>query len=148
MELSACTVSVPLLGADFIQHFNLLGDIKGRRLTGCERYCPESVILQASPGPQPAFHSVAYLSAPQRVKKLLEDFPDVLSSHCFTASKHHHRVRHHLLTNPGPPVFTKPWRLDLEKLAAAKDEFSAMEKAGIIRSSTSPWSSPLHMVKK
>ena len=57
-------------------------------------------------------------------------------------------MRHHLLTNSGPLVFAKPWKLDPEKLAAAKDEFSAMEKAGIIRRSTSLWSSPLHMVKK
>ena len=43
---------------------------------------------------------------------------------------------------PGPPVFAKAQRLDFKKLA------SAMEKAGIIRRSTSPYSSPLHMVKK
>ena len=34
--------------------------------------------------------------------------------------------------NTGPLVFAKPRRLDLEKLAAAQEEFSAMEKAGII----------------
>ncbi len=55
---------------------------------------------------------------------------------------------HHLLTQPGPPVFAKARRLDPEKLASAKQEFSAMEKAGIIRRSNSPWSSPLHMVRK
>ena len=88
------------------------------------------------------------MSAPQQVKKLLEEFPDVLSSDGFTATKPRHGVRHHLLTNPGPPVFSKPRRLDPEKLAAAQEEFSAMEKAGIIQRATSPWSSPLHMVKK
>ena len=110
--------------------------------------CPESVIFRASECPQPAFWSIAFLSAPQQVKKLLEEFQDVLSSDGFTASKPHHRVRCHLLTNPGPPVFAKPQRLDPGKLAAAQEEFSAMEKAGIIQRSTSPWSSPLHMVKK
>ena len=94
--------------------------------------CPESVILRASPGPVPAFPSVDFLLAPQCVKKLLEDFPEVLSSDGFTASKPHHGVQHHLLPNPGPPVFAKPLRLDPEKLAAAKEEFSDMEKAGII----------------
>ena len=137
-------VSVPLLGADFFQGFNLLVNIKDRWVVHAA--CPESVILRASPGPQPAFRSVAYLSAPQRVKKFLEDFPDVLSSDSFTVSKPCHGVRHHLLTNPGPPVFPKPWRQDPEKLAAAKEEFSAMEKTGIIPISTSPWYSALHMV--
>ena len=48
----------------------------------------------------------------------------------------------------GPPVFARACRLDPEKLASAKAEFSAMEKAGIICRSNSPWSSPLHMVRK
>ena len=140
-------VSVPLLEADFLQHFNLLVNIKGRRVVHAD--CPaESVIFKASSGPQPAFRSIAFLSTPQCVRKLLEDFPDVLSSDNFTASKPCHGVRHHLLTIPGPPVFAKPRRLDLEKLAAAKEEFSAMEKVVIIRRLTSPWSSPLHMMKK
>ena len=113
----------------FLQHFNLLVDIKGQRVVQAD--CPESVILQASPGPVPAFCSAAFLSAPQRVQKLLEGFPDVLSSDGFTASKPQHGVQHHLLTNPGPPVYAKPWRLDPDKLAAPKEEFSAMEKAGL-----------------
>jgi hypothetical protein len=39
-------------------------------------------------------------------------------------------------------------RLDGEKLAAAKKEFLKMERDGIVRRSNSPWSSPLHMVRK
>ena len=138
-------VSVHLLGVDFLWHFNLLYNIKGWQVVHAD--CPESVIW-AFPGPQPAFRRVAFLSGPQSVKKLLEYFLDVLSQDSFTALKPFHGVWHHLLTYPGPPVFTKSWKLDPEKLAAANDEFSAMEKAGIIRHSTSPWSSPLHMVKK
>ena len=96
--------------------------------------CPESVILRASPGPVVALCSVAFLSALQGVQKLLEGFPDVLSFGGFTASKPCHEVRHHLLTNPCPLVFAKPWRLDPDKLAAAKEEFFVMEKGEIIRS--------------
>ena len=39
-------------------------------------------------------------------------------------------------------------QLDTEKLAAAKKEFAALEAAGVVRRSTSPWASPLHMVRK
>ena len=47
-----------------------------------------------------------------------------------------------------PQNLAMEFDIDLQKLAAAKEEFSAMEKAGIIQSSTSPWFSPLLMVKK
>ena len=123
-------VSVPLLGADFLEHFNLIIDIKGCRLVHAD--CPKDVI-RATPGSQPAFQSVSFLSTPHAVQNLLKDFPDVLSSDGFSASKPRHGVKHHLLTQPGPPVFAKPRRLDPEKLAAAQKEFSAMEKAGIKR---------------
>ena len=116
LNFQLAQVSVPFLRADFLQHFNLLIDIKGRCVIHAD--CPECVIFQASPGPHPAFRSIAFLSAPQQVRKLLEDFPDA-----------------------SPPVFANPQRLDPEKLEAAKEEFFAMEKAGIIQRSTSPWSS-------
>ena len=135
-------VSVPLLRADFLEHFNLLVDIKGRKVVHAQ--CPENVVLHATPTPQPAFRCASFLSAPPQIQKLLSEFPDVLSSDGFTASK----PRHHLLINPGPPVYSKPCHLDPDKLSTAKAEFSVMEKAGIICRSSSPWSSPLHMVKK
>ena len=103
-------VSVPLLGADFLKHFNLMVDIKGRKLVHAD--CPEDVVIRASPGPHGAFSSVTFLSVPRQIQDLLKDFPDVLSSDGFTASKPRHGVKHHLLTNPGPPVFAKPRRLN------------------------------------
>jgi hypothetical protein len=45
-------------------------------------------------------------------------------------------------------VFARPWRLDPEKHRIAEEEFLALEKAGIIRRSNSPWASPLHLVPK
>ena len=35
-----------------------------------------------------------------------------------------------------------------DKFSAAKDEFTKMEEAGIVRRSNSPWSSPLHIIPK
>ena len=58
------------------------------------------------------------------------------------------RVFHDLPTIPGPSVIAKVYRLDLGKLASTQAEvdFLKMEKVGIVRRTSSPWSSPLHMV--
>ena len=42
-------VFVPLLRADFLEHFNLLVDIKGCNLVQAD--CPEDVVIRALPGP-------------------------------------------------------------------------------------------------
>ena len=78
-------VSVPLLGANFLEHFNLLVDIKGRKVVHAQ--CPEDVVLYTSPTPQPAFCRESFLSAQPQIQKLLSEYPDVLSSDGFTASK-------------------------------------------------------------
>ncbi len=53
-------------------------------------------------------------------------------------------VEHHIDTR-GPLLAC---RLDGKKLAVAKKEFFQLEKDEIVRQSNSPWSSPLHMVRK
>jgi hypothetical protein len=47
-------------------------------------------------------------------------------------------VAHHLQTR-SPPITSKFWRLDAEKLAATKKEFLGLEQAGIVPRSNSPW---------
>ena len=86
----------------------------------------------------PSAPCAALLSSQKCISDLLSEFPDVLSSDRFTDSQPCHQVYHHILTRPGPPVFAKSCCLDPEKLASAKAEFAAMEKAGIICRSMSP----------
>ncbi|KAG1695928.1 Transposon Ty3-G Gag-Pol polyprotein [Nymphon striatum] len=57
------------------------------------------------------------------------------------------KVQHHIVTT-GPPIHSRVRRLHPERLTIAKTEFHIMEKLGIIRRSNSPWSSPLHIVRK
>jgi hypothetical protein len=58
-----------------------------------------------------------------------------------------HDVAHQTKT-VGPPIASRFQRLEGNKLEAARLEFEAVKRRGIIRRSTSPWASPLHMVPK
>lgn len=58
-----------------------------------------------------------------------------------------HTVTHHIQTT-GPPIHSATRRLPTAKLDIAKKEFNHMLQLGIIRPSSSCWSSPLHMVPK
>ena len=137
-------VSVPVLGVDFLHHHNLLLDVANQKVFSSSS---PSLCLTSSP-PLSSSLRANHLSTPKCIPDLLSKFTDVLSSNGFTASRPCHQIRHCLLTHPRPPVFAKSCCLDPDKLAVAKDEFSAMEKAGIICPSTLPWSSPLYMAKK
>jgi len=58
-----------------------------------------------------------------------------------------HKTQHFLVTD-GPPVCSRFRRLNPEKLADAKKIFTEWEANGVVRRSSSNWSSPLHMVRK
>ena len=58
-----------------------------------------------------------------------------------------HDIVHYIETT-GPPIKQRPRRLSPEKLAVLRKELSQLEQLGIIRPSSSPWGSPVHMVKK
>ncbi|KAK3792219.1 hypothetical protein RRG08_035976 [Elysia crispata] len=81
-----------------------------------------------------------------KIRKLLNEFPDLLKP-TFSAAEVKHGV-HHFIPTKDRPVFARARRLAPDRLAIAKKEFSEMEKMGIIRKSSSPWASPLHMVSK
>jgi hypothetical protein len=56
-------------------------------------------------------------------------------------------VEYHTRTT-GPPIKSRFRHLDGEKLAATTEEFALMKWDVIIWQSNSPWSSPIHMVRK
>ncbi len=91
--------------------------------------------------------AAAVAALPPQVQKLLEKFPSLLRPSA-APPKPLHGVLHHIDTGSAAPVFARPQRLDPEKHHIAEEEFLALEKAGIIRRSNSPWASPLHLVTK
>ena len=97
-----------ILGADFLRHHRLLLDVSNQRV-----FCPASpsspeISLASSALSVPSSLRATLLSTPQCISNILSEFPDVLSLDGFTASEPRHQIRHHLLTQPGPQVFTKP----------------------------------------
>ena len=70
------------------------------------------IVVPSSPVDATTPMQAAFLSTPKCMSELLEEFPDILQSDGFTASPPRHKVRHHILTNPGPPIFAKARRLD------------------------------------
>jgi hypothetical protein len=135
-------VRFPIIGIDFLRHFQLVVDV-------CEeQLLPRSALAQPVGGD---VFAVARQALPPAVNEsewtsILREFPAVTQP--FTvASSPSHGVEH-IIETAGRPTTARFRRLDPVRLAAAKQEFQKMLAAGVIRRSSSSWSSPLHMVKK
>ena len=99
------------------------------------------------PGSLSTSRSNVVLSAiPSDIQHLIEAFPEV----CTTSKRMPPPATgvEHILLTEGPPVTSRFRRLDSDKLKEAKAIFAAWERDGVVRRSSSQWSSPLHMVKK
>ena len=134
-------VNRPMLGADFFCSNHLLIDVYTRHIIDATTY--ESVPVQ-----QDATLSLGLnaCSANNEFADILKDFPSVTQPQ-FSTGDVKHGVEHCIPTS-GPPMHAKARRLSPDKLAIARREFTVMEKLGIIRRSSSTFSSPLHMVEK
>ena len=132
-----------IIGADFLQHFSLMVDMSKRRLVDCVTNLMVQGIQATSNSPSPS----PLPKAPSTpFDAVLLEFPAVSLPPAGTLPIKH-RVTHHIPTN-GPPASAKPRRLSPERLKIARQEFDHMLELGIIRPSSSNWSSPLHMVLK
>ncbi|GFX77489.1 retrovirus-related Pol polyprotein from transposon opus [Trichonephila clavipes] len=133
-------VSSPIIGADFLKHFNLLIDLK-KKVGGCENIsfhflCFFKYCTAFNP------HCRCNIS----FKNILSEYPDLSNPSLISKSASHGTVHHTITT--GPPVTARPRRLHPKLHDAVKVEFEFLLAQGIIRPSKSPWSSPLHIVPK
>ena len=141
-DFVVAAVSTPLLGADFLCAFSLLVDVKNCRLIDALSFASYPCTL----GGAGALCLSNTLVTGDPYQHLLAQFPD-LTTPTFSSAVAKHGVEHHI-TTVGSPVYARARRLDSAKLAIAREEFSTMERLGIVRRSNSPWASPLHMVTK
>ena len=136
-------VKNPILGADFLRNYNLLVDVRHRRLSDAMTQLKVQGLICHDSSPRPTLLPCRTMSA---FKNILSDFPTVLRPHA-TEEAVKHDVTHHIETT-GPPVSARPRRLAPDRLKSVRQVFDHMLQLGIIRPSSSTWSSPLHMVAK
>lgn len=136
-------VRQPIIGVDFLKHFNLLVDVKNNCLIdGTTKLSTQGKVIYHT-----SDSTIHILVGDSKFQKTLLEYPEL--THPSQSVKHSETsvVFHHIETK-GPPTFSKPRRLSPELLKAARQEFEFLMKQGIIRPSKSPWASPLHMVRK
>ncbi|GFV27989.1 transposon Tf2-6 polyprotein [Trichonephila clavipes] len=134
-------VSSPIIGADFLKHFNLLIDLKKKWLVDVETSLFTSCVFSNIVQP-----SILTVDAIISFKNILSEYPELSNPSLISKSASHGTV-HHIITT-GPPVTARPRRLHPKLYDAVKVEFEFLLAQGIIRPSKSPWSSPLHVVPK
>ncbi|GFW94078.1 retrovirus-related Pol polyprotein from transposon opus [Trichonephila clavipes] len=131
-----------IIGADFLQKFQLLIDLHSRKLI-------DGVTNLSIKGEVATIQENNDLSTVNRASKyfnLLKSYPDLTKPNLVNRVVKH-GVKHHILTT-GQPVYSKARQLAPDKLKLAKQEFQFMLDNDIIRPSKSQWASPLHLVNK
>jgi hypothetical protein len=136
-------VPKPIIDLDFLSHHGLLVDPRNRRLI-------DRTTNLSARGYAADFEAISIktIIGESSYHRLLAEFPDLTRPPVFGREKIRHGVEHHIKTTPGPPVCSKPYRLALDRLKLVKVKFEMMLEQGMIRSSQSPWVSPLHVVLK
>lgn len=136
-------VQSPIIGSDLLKKFDLLIDIKNGKLhDNITSLSINGKIMGTDQEIQ-----VKSLSNIATYHELVQQFPSLLDLSSFKSPNKKHNVHHKIVTNC-QPIFSKPRRLNPEKLKIAKAEFDTMLELGICRPSNSPWSSPLHIAPK
>ena len=136
-------IKKPILGVDFLQNFGLLVDVRRHRLSDSVTHLKVQGILADTP---PSGISRCPTDPDDPYLSLVSEFPAVTQASSSDRPVKH-SVIHHIQTT-GQSVTARTRRLAPERLRVARQEFEHMLQLGIIRPSSSNWSSPLHLVPK
>ena len=132
-----------IIGAEFLSTHNLIVDCRKSELIDTNTKLVAAVSKTSShPAPNLSFPN----SVPKEIQEALKEYMKVFGPPNYknTASTEYEFP----ITTTGRPIAFKPRRLAPEKYNTAKAYFEELLEAGIIQPSSSPWASPLHMVKK
>ncbi|KAK7605145.1 hypothetical protein V9T40_007003 [Parthenolecanium corni] len=137
-------VDTAILGADFLEHFDLSPDLKRKCLTDNETGIKVTGFVKMTPLPE-----VTTIKKENKWIIMIREFPCIELSSTEKKSKYKNEVTHVLDTPPNArPVKAGARMLTPEKLRAAKIAIYKMVADSKMRPSNSEWSSPIHMVTK
>ena len=120
-------VQQPIIGADFLIHYNLLVDLRSR----CLRDMRTGLAIDASLSSIKPLSLNRVDTVQNEYTKLLGQFPE-LTRPTTKGETVKHGIAHKIVTK-GHPVFARPRRLAPDKLVTAKREFDEMIKLGVIK---------------
>lgn len=143
-SFTCANVKTPILGADFLEYYELLVDCKKHQLidqqTNIQISAQQVKLCDAN------FSPISTIPPTSPHHLLLENYPSILTpKQVFEGVKH--STQHHILTR-GPPVSAKPRRMAPDKLKLAKSEVQILLDIGTLQPSSSCYASPLHLVPK
>ena len=132
-------VTKPILGADFLAHFDIQVDCKNQTLI--DGTTGVSVITHISERDPTQVTPILKIngSVSLEVQELLSKYPQFKPAkvNSQAVGKSGQVTSHHIPTNSDVPVFAKPRQLAADKLEVAKNEFKDLLADGIIRPSSS-----------
>ncbi|UYV61770.1 hypothetical protein LAZ67_1006444 [Cordylochernes scorpioides] len=132
-----------ILGADFMEHFGIIPDIKGKfiidSLTKLRKRASITNFNSLSP-------KCSINSYEDKFLNILSHYPSLTKPPSYSTPVKH-SVTHHITTKR-QPTFSKPRRLNPEKFKIAKSEFEHMMELGLCKRGDGAWASPLHLVPK
>ena len=135
--------NVPLIGIDFLSHFNIVADFKNMCLF---RGSTNEQIFASTCSS--SIYSVSAISdsVDARIKSLLNKFPDITNPNLAADPKHH--VQHHIILTTDRPVNCLPVRLDPIKMQLVRQEINLLIDQKILSPSSSPYASRIVVVPK
>ena len=134
-------VQTPIIGADFLQHYELAVDLSARTLL-----LPSGDILVSGSSPTSPGPTVQGLQVCTQLQQLWDEFPELTRPPSASAPVRH-AVQHHITTS-GPPKVCRARRLAPDRLSVAKAEVQELLRDGTLRPSKSEWASPIHLAPK
>lgn len=136
----AVDLPYPILRIDFLNHFNLLVDVRRQKLVDAYTSLATPGRVSADTVYSPPFFTVA---VGNQIHGLLASFSELVNPTFKTVQVKHTNT--HISTH-GPHVFSQPRRLVADRFTFSPLKPEYMLQLGLIQSSTSPWAS-LHLAQ-